>query len=97
MKKLEQTVQEVLETNQRARNDNFVLVLDVYKRLEVPTTLDFRELMLQHKKYKLPSFEGITRARRKVVENHPELQACEEVQELREEQEQMYFDYAIGG
>lgn len=33
--------------------------------------------------YKAPSSESITRARRKVQENHPELQAQKQVQEAR--------------
>jgi len=87
----------VLEKSLKARNDNFVLVLETYTALEVPVKSEFMGLMLEHNKYKLPSFESVVRARRKVVEKYPELQASEEIKELRDNQEQMYFDYGIGG
>lgn len=97
IKHLEKIVKEVLETNKKSRNDNFVLVLEVYKKLDIPVKFDFMGLVLEHSKYELPSFESVTRARRKIVRKCPELQASKEVKELREEQEQIYFEYAIGG
>lgn len=97
IRKLEKVVKEVLETNIKSRNDNFVLVLEVYKKLEIPVKEEFMGLMIEHNKYELPSFESVVRSRRKVIEKYPQLQATEVVRELREDQKQMYIDYAIGG
>lgn len=93
--KLEEVVQEVLEESIEPRNDNFILVLKVYKKLDIPVQFQFMDLMLEHSKYKLPSFESVVRARRKVVEKHPELSECEEVKQLREVQEDGYIQYAL--
>jgi len=95
LKKVEQTVQEILENNLKARNDNFVLVYEVYQKLDIPVKFEFMGLMLEHSKYGLPSFESITRARRKIVKNHPELQSSKKIKEFRKVQEEEYFEYAL--
>lgn len=93
--KLEHVVKEVLEESIEARNDNFKLVLKVYEKLNVPVKFQFMDLMLEHSKYNLPSIESVTRARRKVVEKHPELKETEEVKKLREVQEDRHIQYAL--
>lgn len=52
--------------------------------------------MLGHKQLGLPSFESITRTRRKVQEKYPTLRANKQMQDIREEQEQLFFEYGIG-
>ena len=93
--KLEPIVKEVLEESVEARNDDFKLVLKVYKKLDVPVQFRFMDLMLEHSEYSLPPFESVVRCRRKVVEKHPELSECEEVKQLREVQEDGYIQYAL--
>lgn len=93
--KLEEVVKEVLEESIEARNDNFKLVLKVYKKLDIPVQFQFMDLMLEHSKYKLPSFESVERARRKIIEKHPELAEYEEIKQLREVQEDEYIQYAL--
>ena len=95
LKRIEETVREVLENSLRARNDNYVLVLEVFEKLGVPVGNNFKEIMLEHKKYGLPGFESVVRARRKVVEEHPELQSNEKIKEFRKMQEEEYFEYAL--
>lgn len=95
LKKLEPIVRKVLENNIHARNDNFVLVLEVYKDLDIPVEFNFMGLMLEHSKYELPSFESVVRARRKVVEKFPELQATKVIEKLRKEQEQIYREFTM--
>lgn len=94
LKKLEPIVKNVLEDNIQARNDNFVLVLEVYKKLDIPVKFEFMGLMLEHSKYELPSFESVVRARRKVVEKFSELQATKVIEKLRKEEEQKYREFA---
>lgn len=59
----------------------------------VPDVIDF---FLGFKKYKVSSFESVTRCRRKIVEKHPELGASPAVQEKRQEQQFDIWDYAKG-
>ena len=51
-------------------------------------------LMLEHSKYELPSFESVVRARRRIVEKFPELQATKVIEKLRKEEEQKYREFA---
>lgn len=94
LQKLEPIVKKVLENNKQARNDNFVLVLEVYKDLNIPVKFEFMGLMLEHSKYELPSFESVVRTRRRIVEKFPELQATKVIEKLRKEQEQIYREFA---
>ncbi len=94
LQKLEPIVKKVLENNKQARNDNFVLVLEVYKDLNIPVKFEFMGLMLEHSKYELPSFESVVRARRRIVEKFPELQATKVIEKLRKEEEQKYRKFA---
>lgn len=94
---LEPTIKEILEHDPTARNDNFVLVSSVYQRLgKINDTQTFYCVMLGHKQLGLPSFESITRVRRRVQKKYPTLRANKQIQDIREEQEQMFFEYGIG-
>ena len=70
----------------------------VYRELDFfHTTKElFCEIMLNHKQYNLPSFESITRCRRKLQNDYPEL-ANEKTKEKRLNETAEYIDYAIGG
>lgn len=96
LKAVESKVREVLEENIEARNDNFILILKVYEKIGMPVDYSFLTIMNKHSNFKAIPFESILRARRKIVRKHPELQG-ENVKKLRIEQEEQYFDYAIGG
>ncbi len=89
---IEDLVYEVLKTNIKAREDDFELVLGLYKILCPPLLeISFGGILKEHKEYELPSFESITRARRKIQSQHQELvsqktlrkrnQLCEEYKE----------------
>lgn len=92
LKQVKQLVQEVLENNQEARKDNFILVANVYEKLGVPINIQFNVLINEHKERKLPSFESICRARRSVVKIYPELNGNEEI---RAEEELKYVEFAL--
>lgn len=79
-------VEEVLRENVQARNNNNVLILEVYKKLKIPVFESFNRVLLNSHKFDAPAFGSITRVRRKLVKLYPELDACEIVQEFREEQ-----------
>lgn len=75
---LENVVSEVLEKDPTTRDDNFYLVNEVYKALGVDTNNNMAFLLRNHLFYNLPSFESITRARRKVIEKKPYLKGNEQ-------------------
>lgn len=84
-------VTEELKSNYSARTNNNELILGVMKRLGVNTNASFAELVGSGN---LPtSFESITRARRKVQEQNPQLKDGKTV-ELRQEQEETYRNFA---
>lgn len=88
---LENVVSEVLEKYPSTRNDNFFLINEVYKSLGVDTNNNMAFLLRNHLFYKLPSFESITRARRKVLEKKPYLKGNEDI---RKEMEIEYREYS---
>ena len=96
IKIIEPLVKSILEKYEEARKDDFFLVAEVYYSL-VPEVADcsFTSVMLAHKEFKLPSFEGITRARRKLQREYEDLRASEEVQTARLNETKEYIDYAI--
>lgn len=86
-----QCVHAELEYNKFARKNDNELILGVMKRLGVDTNASFAEVVGSGN---LPtSFESITRARRKVQEQNPELKDIG-IGILRQEQEKDYKKFA---
>ena len=94
--KTEGIVKKVLTEYEDSRNDDFVLIYRVYREINEDLVLRelFFEVMMNHVQYCLPSFESITRARRKLMNKHPELKPIERVMKVRKEEEVNYRDYA---
>lgn len=94
--KLEDIVKDVLTRDILSRSDDFILIYRVYLAINEKAVIrePFYELMLNHKLYKLPVFESITRARRKVQKEHPEL-ANKKTVEKRLNATADYINYAI--
>lgn len=95
--KVEELVKMVLTEHPDTRDDNFTLVYRVYKEINEEVVLRnlFFDVMLNYKEYGLVSFEGITRARRKIMQKHPELKPVKVIQKARKKQEAIYKDYAL--
>ena len=98
LKRLEEVVKMVLEEYEETRFDDFKLIYSVYRELDfVHTTRElFYEIMMNNDLYKLPPFESITRCRRKIQKNHPEL-ANEKTKEKRLNATSDYISYSIDG
>lgn len=95
---VEPLVKTVLEENEVARNDDFVLIAEVYYKLNpVCARLSFATVMLGHKELKLPSIASITRSRRKLQRIYEYLRPNKEVDAIRADEENEYIDYAIDG
>lgn len=95
--KVEYWVKAVLTEYPDARDDDFILINRVYQKLKFDAgSTYFDELMTGHKKYHLPSFESITRARRKLQAEYPELRATKQVQAVRRYEQESFRNYALG-
>lgn len=91
-------VKEILEVDGKSRGNDMWLYVQVCKnKNHAVLKQPFYLVMEKSNEYGLPAFESVSRARRKVQSDHPELKPSEAVQERREEYEQMYFEWAIGG
>lgn len=97
LQKVEKLVEKVLRGKIGTRDDDFCLIFNVYRELnEDIVYMDFRRVMRDHKELGLPSFESITRARRKIQSENPELGASKKAKEVRKDEERAFRDYALG-
>ena len=84
-------VKEILEECPKSRNsDNFLYTKVIEKLNKGALDKPFWEVMLNLKELGLPCYETISRARRKLQEEFPELQACDAVQDFRTEREETF-------
>ena len=95
LKNIEPKVEAALRNNPKARKDDFILILDVYKNY-VDAAIPLKEALINHKEYGLPSFASIIRIRRQLQCTDPSLCDAETV-EQRAEAEADYVDYAREG
>ena len=86
------TVRQILIENPATRDDDMLLYgAFLAKFLIVAPTETFYEVCSTAKQRKIPSYESITRARRKVQENEPLLQGKK--RKARMEEEAKYHEY----
>ena len=67
MDKLNQKVERILRTKPRTRNDDFLLINEVYKEYISTKSMSFDLLSKMHRELELPPFESITRARQRRI------------------------------
>lgn len=95
LKTIENKVKMILKKNEDARNDDMVLYLALCNLcLKDAGAIPLAEIMTQHKSLGLPSFESVSRTRRKLQAWHPELAGSRPVQKLRATGEKAYRKYA---
>lgn len=87
---LKKVVYAELVENEQARSSDTELLLGVFKRLGINAQESFAELANSGK---LRQMESITRCRRKLQQEYPELRV-EPVAELRNERHQIFKDFA---
>lgn len=83
----------VLEAHEEARKDDFVLFAYVCDEMGVPCNFDFRTMLREHKLFGLPSWESVSRARRKIQAEYRALTDAKTV-EKRKEEEAKYMEFA---
>ena len=87
---LKKVVYAELVEHEQARSSDTELLLGVFKRLGINAQESFAELANSGK---LRQMESITRCRRKLQQEYPELRV-EPVAELRNERQQIFKDFA---
>lgn len=96
LKTVEGRVYTLLFENSKLRGDDYLLYAEYINRY-FPCLMNqpLHEALTKHFERGLPSFEGVTRARRKVQRKHPEL-CSERAVAGRAQQEAAYLEYARG-
>lgn len=91
---IKKVVYEILSKDKLAREDTMYLIQQtIIKMLDVNQGTAFG-IVIQGMKYKGISFEAITRAKRKFLEEHPEF-LDEEMEQIRRQEQQEYeYEYS---
>ena len=94
LKTVEARVYNLLFENSKLRGDDYLLYAEYINRY-FPRLLDqpLHEALTKHFERGLPSFESVTRARRKIQRRCPELSSVR-ASAGRKEQEAAYLEYA---
>lgn len=88
-------VKQILEADERARNSDNELYLQVCRVLNpLAFSVPFAEVISNLDRYGLPPFETVRRTRQKIQQEHPELRPCDEVALFRAENEEIYKEFA---
>lgn len=101
-RKVQEVVRAVMICDFETRNNNDRLVMAVYQQyaFEMGINLDdksFHSVMLHRKEWRFPSYESITRARRKLQEQDESLRSDDNIQAMRELREEEYREWAVTG
>lgn len=89
--KMEDVVKDILSWNPNTRDDDFILIYEVYRKINpLVLKLSFGEILLCHNHFGLPSFESIRRSRQKVQQNNSDLRATENTRRMRSNNENYY-------
>lgn len=93
-KLIKKTVYKILDENEQAREDDNYLILKVVQELEPDLAGTTFAYVMLNLKYRKISLEGITRARRKWVEEHRDLLNSDVEKARRKEEENYFAEYA---
>lgn len=83
-------VEHLLATIPETRSSDKRLFCEYLKNEGVDINAPFVEVMLS----KIPSYESVTRTRRRLQEHHPEYAATAEVEQFREDNEGQFYIFA---
>lgn len=93
--KVQDVVEIILTRDPMTRDSDDYLYVKVLEYMKAGITeLSFIDVMGSLKKYHLPSYESVGRARRKLQASKPWLQASDNVKKLRIDNENKYSEYA---
>jgi len=95
--KQEDIVKPILENYPETRDDDFLLYAEVIKQYRPELAeLSVIDFFVAHRELYCPSYESLSRVRRRLQAKYPHL-VSEEVRKRRSEQEQQYICYALEG
>ena len=101
LKNIEKLVFSILQDIELTRGDDYLLYYLVVKEyfannpsLGDIERIPFAEIMCEHYRFGFPAYETVTRARRKIQAEHPELKT-EETARRRSKEEQRFRAYAL--
>lgn len=88
-------VEQVLEENERARNSDNELYVEICYRVNPSAMrLPFEYVMGNLESLGLPPFESVRRTRQRIQEERPSLRPCDEVALFRADNEIAYREFA---
>ena len=93
LRNIRKIVKEILENDKLARIDDCYLILKVVQRLYPEDYAKPFYVVMTEAKYKGISFESVTRARRQVQRQYPELKD-DEVAKIRDAEQEEYREFA---
>ena len=101
LKQTSKIVKSILMDNERTRNSDSFLYLQVLKHYAAQTGMLVHEMSVQSFLFYMsdlgvPPFETVRRARQKIQRTHPELAANATVTKMRQENECAYYAFAVG-
>lgn len=94
-KTIEELTKQTLFEREMSRSDDFRLYAGVLLRMGVDLNMTLNEFFGIAKKNDYPALESVSRARRKIFEQYPELQPLQ-TKLKREEKEREYINYSRG-
>lgn len=96
LRKQEQVIKPILEQYPETRGDDFLLYAEVIRECRPDlANLSVIGFLLAHKDLCCPSYDSVTRVRRRLQSKYPEL-CSDKVKEKRARQEAEYRAYAKG-
>lgn len=93
LNRIKSIVARVLEVHEDARKDDFILFAYVCDEMGVPCNFDLRTMLHEHKLFGLPSWESVSRARRKIQAEYKAL-TDEKTVEKRADEIPVYKEFA---
>lgn len=97
IRRVKPIVEAILRNDPDTRNSDSLLYVRVCQRIdEKLSTRPFFYVMAHSKDFGLPPFETVSRCRRKLQEKDDSLQAVEEVQKARQDNQEAFLELAGG-
>lgn len=97
LRKVRKTVISILEQNEKARNSDSLLYLEVLQAVDKDLlNMPVGEFLSHMSELNAPPFETVRRTRQRAQAENPSLSACPKVAEYREANEIEYRQFARG-
>jgi hypothetical protein len=100
LKNVTQVVKEILVNNEKARNSDSILYLEVlqlysFRNGKSLNMISVPYFLTHMEELGFPAFETVRRTRQKIQSTHPELSSSDKIKSLRAENEMLFREYAL--